>query len=419
MIALGRELQRRGHAVAFATSPPFRDTIARAGLEFREIPPLWTHAELAHWMGRLQQIATPLFQLRELYRAAQPHIPAIIDAMDGVLAGADLLVSSYLFPMNRVIAERHRVPFATFAFAHNTVPSRYYPPDGLPRLRGLPRPVQHTWNRWLWRIGNLAVDTLVNQMIARPLRARGLPLVKDFFSKPARLVIVGVSPGLMRPPFPLPPRFHFTGYCRWQEPINPDIEATLQKFTGGRPVPVLTFGSMVYDNPDAWMARLAARWPAGEKLIVQSGWAGFRTPPECPHFLTIGPMNHDQLFQYASVVIHHGGAGTTASVLHAGKPHIIVPHIGDQNFFAHEIRRLGCGVKLGKARWPERLHRTVRRVLANPVHASKAARGAETLARENGPACAAETLERYVAGAGAAADAPRQGPPAAEALTIP
>ncbi len=395
MIALGVSLRRAGHSVRFATSPPFREEIEAAGLDYVELPPRWTRKELAWWMGRLQRFSAPLLQLRELYRAALPHITDLIDAMDAILADADVLVSSYLFPMVRALADRHRAPFVTFAFAHNTVPSRHYPPEGLPRLDWAPARARHIWNRSLWRLGNFAVDTVINQTIAKQLKARGLPLVKDFFSKPAGLVLVAVSPGLMKPAFRLDPRFQFVGYCRWQTPRDPVIEREIEAFTGGEPVPVLSFGSMVYEDPEAWMRRLHARWPRDRKLIVQSGWAGFAAPADAPRIKVIGPMSHDQLFGHASVVIHHGGAGTTASVLYSGKPHIVVPHIADQSFFADEVRRLGCGIRLKKEAWPETLSRAVDRVLADRKMATNAKRAKTTLATEDGAARAIEQIEAY------------------------
>lgn len=396
MIAFGVALRRAGHRVRFATSPPFRNDIEAAGLEFAELPPKWTQRELAYWMGRLQHISLPLLQLRELYRAALPHLTDLIDATEQVLADADVVVGSYLFPMIRALAERNRVPFATFAFAHNTVPSRHYPPDGLPRLRGAPRAVQYTWNRWLWRLGNLAVDTVINQTIARPLQARGLPLVKNFFSRPADLVLVAVSPALMKPHCRLNPRFHFVGYCRWQAPHDAALEREIESFTQGEPVPVLSFGSMVYRNPESWMRRLAKAWPRDRKLIVQRGWADFEAPSDAPHIKTLGAMSHDQLFRHANVVIHHGGAGTTASVLYAGKPHVVVPHIADQGFFSHEVRRLGCGVRLSKRSWPEGLGAAVEKVAGRDRFTAAARHARALMLSEDGPARAIEAIEAYL-----------------------
>jgi len=125
----------------------------------------------------------------------------------------------------------------------------------------------------------------------------------------------------MRPPTAeIDPRFRFTGYCRWQPAVDPTLEAELIEFTQGEKVPVVTFGSMVYENPGEYMERLVRAWPRDRKIIVQRGWAQFPALAEGGNIKVLGKVSHDQLFNYASAVVHHGGAGTTASVLHAGRP---------------------------------------------------------------------------------------------------
>jgi hypothetical protein len=42
-------------------------------------------------------------------------------------------------------------------------------------------------------------------------------------------------------------------------------------------------------------------------------------------------------------VIHHGGAGTTAAGLKAGKPTIIIPFFGDQPFWGQVVAKAGAG----------------------------------------------------------------------------
>ncbi len=396
LIRLARALIEAGHRVRFATSRPFKAEVEAAGVPFHQIPPDWSHEDLRYWMGRLQKLKSPVGQLKELYRAAAPHFEAIIDGMNEALDGADCLVSSYLFPMNKAIAEKRGVPFVSYAFAHNTVPSRFYPPHDFPRLRGLPNWIQLRWNRFAWKLGNVVVDSTINATISRALKRKGLAPVKDFFSKSAELVLVAVSPGLMRPKIKLNPRFQFSGYCRWQPPANPEADARIQAFRGDHLVPVLTFGSMVYEQPDAYIQRLLAAWPRDRKLIVQPGWSGFKIPPGSGHLLEIGPMSHDQLFQHASVVIHHGGAGTTASVLYAGKPHIVVPHIGDQDFFSAEVIRLGCGIRARKATWPEKLDEKVAKIESSPRYRQAADDALQTLRQEDGPAEAVRQIESYL-----------------------
>jgi len=40
-------------------------------------------------------------------------------------------------------------------------------------------------------------------------------------------------------------------------------------------------------------------------------------------------------------VVHHGGAGTTTTAARAGVPEVIVPHLGDQFYWAQQTQRLG------------------------------------------------------------------------------
>ncbi|HTQ30750.1 MAG TPA: glycosyltransferase [Opitutaceae bacterium] len=407
VIALAVALQRAGHRVRFATIPHYQSEIEAAGVEVLPLCPNWQQADLSYWMGRLQKIRLPLYQLREIYLGALPYIAEMVERMDRALDDTDLLVSSYLFPMNKSVADRKGVPFATFAFAHQVVPSPDYPPENFRPPAWLPRPLRRLWNRALWRVGNAAVDTVINRTIAGPLRAAGLPKVRNFFSEPADRVLVAVSEKLMRPEgAEIHPRFRFTGYCRWQAPEDAAIEAEVAAFTGGGRVPVLTFGSMVYDNPRVVMRRFVKNWPRGKKIILQSGWAGFAAPADCPHIKVIGKVSHDQLFRHASMVVHHGGAGTTGSVLHAGVPQIVVPHIGDQTFFGQEVERLGCGLRLAKKAWPQQLYFATERITASPAYASRAAEAREILLRENGPARAIEELERFLAETRAAAKPP-------------
>ena len=144
------------------------------------------------------------------------------------------------------------------------------------------------------------------------------------------------------------------------------------------------------------MRRFLKNWPEDKKIIIQSGWAQLAIERTNNYIFTIDRISHDQLFQYASVVIHHGGAGTTASVLHAGVPHIVVPHFGDQKFFAKEVRRLGVGISLRLSRWPEELPRAVRIVERSKKRLKKAKKVADTLAQENGSLEAVKTLESLV-----------------------
>ena len=57
----------------------------------------------------------------------------------------------------------------------------------------------------------------------------------------------------------------------------------------------------------------------------------------------IDAVPHDWLFERVAAVVHHGGAGTTAAGLRAGKPTIICPFFGDQPFWGRRVADLGVG----------------------------------------------------------------------------
>jgi sterol 3beta-glucosyltransferase len=50
---------------------------------------------------------------------------------------------------------------------------------------------------------------------------------------------------------------------------------------------------------------------------------------------------HDWLFPRTSLIIHHGGSGTSHSVARSGIPSIVLPFAGDQPFWAERLRLLG------------------------------------------------------------------------------
>ncbi|KAH8596187.1 hypothetical protein B0O99DRAFT_125217 [Bisporella sp. PMI_857] len=121
----------------------------------------------------------------------------------------------------------------------------------------------------------------------------------------------------------------------------------LLDFLAKGPPPVyIGFGSIVVDDPDAMtMLIFKAVKLAGIRALVSQGWGGLGAneigkPDEV---FMLGNIPHDWLFQHVSAVVHHGGAGTTAAGVLAGRPTIVVPFFGDQPFWGSMIARAGAG----------------------------------------------------------------------------
>ncbi|KAL2651411.1 hypothetical protein R1flu_019539 [Riccia fluitans] len=53
------------------------------------------------------------------------------------------------------------------------------------------------------------------------------------------------------------------------------------------------------------------------------------------------PVSHNWLFPHLSVIIHHGGSGTTAAALRSGIPQVICPFLLDQFYWAERMAWIG------------------------------------------------------------------------------
>lgn len=108
------------------------------------------------------------------------------------------------------------------------------------------------------------------------------------------------------------------------------------------------FGSIVVDDPNALTKLIfEAVMKTGQRALVSKGWGGFGADqldkPEGVFML--GNVPHDWLFRRVSCVVHHGGAGTSAAGIAAGKPTVVVPFFGDQPFWGAMIAKAGAGPK--------------------------------------------------------------------------
>jgi sterol 3beta-glucosyltransferase len=127
---------------------------------------------------------------------------------------------------------------------------------------------------------------------------------------------------------------------------NPTPE--LEAFLGNDEGPIFVgFGSMVIADPvkmTSMIIKAAER--AGTRVLIQSSWTNMAGDMEVPkHVFFLGNCPHDWLMPRVRAVVHHGGAGTTAAGLMAGKPTFIVPFFGDQPFWGRAVLDIGVGVE--------------------------------------------------------------------------
>ena len=139
------------------------------------------------------------------------------------------------------------------------------------------------------------------------------------------------SPALIPKPRDWQQHISISGFYFLNLAGNYTPEADLAAFLQAGPPPIyIGFGSIVVDDADA-MTKLIfeAVKQTGQRALVSKGWGGFGAEDiSIPQgVFMLGNVPHDWLFERVSCVVHHGGAGTTAAGIGAGKPTVIVPFL--------------------------------------------------------------------------------------------
>jgi UDP:flavonoid glycosyltransferase YjiC (YdhE family) len=130
----------------------------------------------------------------------------------------------------------------------------------------------------------------------------------------------------------------------------------------------------------------AAVQKCGVRALVSQGWGGLRGGEPNDNIFMLGDCPHDWLFEKVSCVVHHGGAGTTAAGIKAGKPTVVIPFFGDQPFWGDMIARAGAGPQPipYKQLTEDKLVSAIKEAL-QPLTASRAAELGSKIKQENGP----------------------------------
>lgn len=159
--------------------------------------------------------------------------------------------------------------------------------------------------------------------------------------------LLAAGPTLVPPAPEWAPNVRQTGQWHLPSPSRWEPDADLAAFLdAGEPPVYLGFGSMASDDSEGAATRIIdAALDAGRRVVFAPGWSGLdpATLAGRGDVHTVGEVPHAALFGRVSAVIHHGGAGTTATATRAGVPQWVVPHIGDQPYWGRRIAQLGIG----------------------------------------------------------------------------
>ncbi|MGA2873499.1 MAG: glycosyltransferase [Candidatus Dormibacteria bacterium] len=201
-----------------------------------------------------------------------------------------------------------------------------------------PRSMPRWLNRFSYRLVAEALWRAFRNATNAARANVGLPSGHKLWS--GHPMLYGISPTLLPTPVDWPNNVWMCG--QWVRPVHEwGAPGSLQDFLAAGDAPIYVgFGSMVGFDQRAVLEVVVAA-VGGQRALFYPGWSGTDSLNLPPNFCVIGDTPHDWLFPQTSMVIHHGGSGTTHSAARAGVPSVVMPFAADQFFWADQLRRQG------------------------------------------------------------------------------
>ena len=354
MLALGCRLKDAGYAVSLAAASDFRELVTGRGLDFEPFSfdvQEGASSDLGRkWLGgsSANQQREALLMRQVVRYIAEPLADDLIRLVDR----ADAFVASAMtFEAMEPLARRAGKPLV-----HTMFQPTWPTAEGASSTFAL-RPGSRSWlnSAWSWGAAFAAWDVLRSP--GGVMRRRlGMPPAsfREYVAAARRTpTILAASPWVV----PRPPEWgraiRQTGFWFGEADPTWTPPADLAAFLGEDLVPAhstadapvyLGFGSMATEDPEGVVRTFVeAMRRLGRRGVVSAGWARLHADDLPDTVLPIGEVPHAWLFPRVAAVIHHGGAGTTASAFRAGVPQVIVPHIADQPYWGRRVHELGVG----------------------------------------------------------------------------
>ena len=336
-VALGLGLQAAGHDVTLCAGVSYEPFVSGYGLKFAPMNDDFLH--LADSMegggfGAIRKVKPMIrIMLEDQWRGAQGSEAIIYHPKT---LGGPYIAEKLSIPVFMSIPLPLMTP--TGAFPNPILPQNLRLGGGFNRLsygvtRLIKAPYMDVVNDWRASLG----------LPKRSWRADDL---KRGDGSPVP-VLYSYSPFVVPTPPDWPSSVTATGYWFLDAPGDWQPSAALAAFLDAGKAPVYVgFGSMTSKDAQA-KARLVldALREAGQRGLIASGWGGLKASDLPDDVFMLDAAPHDWLFPRMAAVVHHGGAGTTAAGLRAGKPTVICPFLGDQPFWGQRVYELGVGPK--------------------------------------------------------------------------
>jgi len=350
MLALGAELQRRGHRATLVSNELFAGAVRSAGLDFI---PLGTAAEAQDTIRdpRLWHPVKAFECIAE--RVLLPNLSRLFDIIARQSSGNLVVAAPGTCLGARVAQEKLETRLATVHLQPAMI--RSLCDSGMQgRIRmgpGIPRLVKRAAFRLM---DALFVDRYLLTGLNAFRKKVGLRPVDNVFADyvHSKQLVICLFPDWFAPVQPdWPPHLHAVGFVFHEASAAQDVTERAEEFLASGPPPIVVTPGSATDGQARYFAEsIEACRIAGVRAILVTSFPD-QLPATLPTFVTsFSYLPFSRILPRCAGLVYYGGIGTMARAIQAGIPHLVVPHAHDQPDNAWRIERLGLGRRL----YPER-----------------------------------------------------------------
>lgn len=407
-LSLAEGLQADGHEVTLVITcvdhARYVTGETASGLNIQTVasPIFKDEADLREAGGSIVEECNPFRQVYKILDLAFRPAEAEMFAAATVLCKENELIIGHFFhyPL-QACAEKANKPYVSVMLQHMAIATRFMPPPTLPN-----------WGKWsnklLWEIVTSVLNGYLREVVNSLRQQLGLFAISDvvndiWISK--TLTLVAVSPAICQHQPDWPESVKVCGFLAGPAvKIEGTVTESVRQFiTAGDPPIYMGFGSLMPKDKAMQTNTITlftdAVRLAGCRAIIQAPDAegcGFISSND---MLYVKALPHRQVFPDCSLIVHHGGAGTTQTVCYCGKPSVVIAHIEEQKFWGNELCELGIGAKVLHRRRvnASELASVINSVLHNHVMIETAVKIGRQMRQEDGIVQAIELINQHLA----------------------
>ena len=405
-IATAKALKNLGHTPVMAVPKNYVEKVLNAGLEAHPVFPGFD--ELSKKMGMSEEgfVKRLMADIDFMFgKVVLPTLGESTTKLDIICENADAIFGSPFAFAGDIIAEKRAVPFIAGVLQPGLNLSAYDPIYS-PQARVLkiaPKSnIGVNWNKAWIKLIKFASRAKYGGPINKVRGAHGLqPSKSSPFLNPDKVTLIvsmysdvlgGVQPDYY-------PNTHITGFPVFDshDGAPEKLDAELEAFLDNGPPPLIfTLGSLaVHAANDFYELSQRLTLDLSQRAILLTGKdIGL---PLSENIVVRSYLPHSQVFPRCTVLIHHGGIGTTGQALIAGRPQLVVPHLGDQWDNGARIERLGVGHMLDARKYTYPLTKEkIETLLNNQAIIKKAKKIGKNIKDKNGAENAASLISETI-----------------------